>query len=71
MIDDRILEQWNEIEFLNRRTIFKTIYDAMELEMIMKDSLLIYELKNNSSSIVRFPIMNDIFNNGYVESLNC
>ena len=67
MIDDRILEQGDEREFLNRRKVFGIIYDAMESEMIMKESLPICKLKNDNPSTIRFPIMGSECSYDYIE----
>ena len=44
-IDDKILEQEDEKEFGDRKKIFKKIYDAMDSEIIMKESLPCIKLK--------------------------
>ena len=67
IIDNRILEQEDERELSDRKEVFKTIYITMESEIIMKESLPLYKLRNNSPNIIRFPVEKYIFDNGYVD----
>ena len=57
IIDNSILESKDEKEFNDRKEIFKKIYDAMNSEIIMKESLSCIRLNNNGANIIQFPLM--------------
>ena len=59
-IDDKILEQEDEKEFGDRKKIFKKIYDAMDSEIIMKESLPCIKLNDNRANIIQFPVMDKL-----------
>ena len=67
MIDNAILDLGDEKEFYNRRKVFKKVYDAMESEMIMKDSLEYYRLNNTNVNTMRFSVMGEMNDYRYVD----